>query len=343
MNESFDAYRYIGYLRARWRWIACSAALAVVLAAAASLAMTPQYTATARVVIEPPAGRGPARRHGGQPDLSGIAQDLRTLRRQRQPVPEGGAAIRPAREARSNRSSGACCRCSWCATRASWKSRRPCRTRRRRRRWPNSWRKPRWRSNRASVAEGDQDLLRGIEQQARDLRARLQETDANWAKAVAGEPLVSLQASVEQAADQRSKMEEQAQSAELEIADLADRVKTAADAGGAAQAGKQRARAAGGDSQADAGAGPADRRTRETAGHAAGASRPVGRGAQGGAGVAGGDGGAPAGCARRVRLPRRAPEDSSIRESCRSGLRRPTCRSTLQRRCWRAWCCRFFI
>ena len=56
MNESFDAYRYIGYLRARWRWIACSAALAVVLAAAASLAMTPQYTATARVVIEPPAG-----------------------------------------------------------------------------------------------------------------------------------------------------------------------------------------------------------------------------------------------------------------------------------------------
>ena len=30
MADSFDAYRYIGYLRARWRWIAGSAALAVV-------------------------------------------------------------------------------------------------------------------------------------------------------------------------------------------------------------------------------------------------------------------------------------------------------------------------
>ncbi len=60
-------------------------------------------------------------------------------------------------------------------------------------------------TNRASVAEGDQDLLRGIEQQARELRARLQETDANWARAVAGEPLVSLQASVEQAAELRVK------------------------------------------------------------------------------------------------------------------------------------------
>ena len=56
MNETFDAYRYIGYLRSRWRWIAVSAALAVGLATAASLAMTPQYTATARLVIDPPAG-----------------------------------------------------------------------------------------------------------------------------------------------------------------------------------------------------------------------------------------------------------------------------------------------
>ena len=56
MSEPFDAYRYIGYLRARWHWIAASAALAAGLAAAASLVMTPQYTATARLVIDPPAG-----------------------------------------------------------------------------------------------------------------------------------------------------------------------------------------------------------------------------------------------------------------------------------------------
>ena len=28
MSEPFDAYRYIGYLRSRWRWIAASALLA---------------------------------------------------------------------------------------------------------------------------------------------------------------------------------------------------------------------------------------------------------------------------------------------------------------------------
>ena len=56
MSEPFDAFRYISYLRARWRWIAASAALAAGLAAAASLVMTPQYTATARLVMDPPAG-----------------------------------------------------------------------------------------------------------------------------------------------------------------------------------------------------------------------------------------------------------------------------------------------
>jgi len=56
MSEAFDAYRYIGYLQARWRWVAASALLAAGLAGAASMAMTPQYTATARVVIDPPAG-----------------------------------------------------------------------------------------------------------------------------------------------------------------------------------------------------------------------------------------------------------------------------------------------
>src|SRR4051812_22593036 len=56
MSDSFDAYRYIGYLRARLHWIAGTAALAAILAAGVSLIMTPQYTASAQLVIEPPAG-----------------------------------------------------------------------------------------------------------------------------------------------------------------------------------------------------------------------------------------------------------------------------------------------
>jgi uncharacterized protein involved in exopolysaccharide biosynthesis len=83
--------------------------------------------------------------------------------------------------------------------------------------------------NRAAVSENDQDLQRGIEQQARELRTRLQETDAAWARGVAAEPLLGLQSAMEQAAELRSKIEEQVQSAELEIADINERAKTVAD------------------------------------------------------------------------------------------------------------------
>ena len=56
MGDSFDAFRYIGYLRARWRWILASCGVALGIALAASMAMPRQFTATARIVIEPPAG-----------------------------------------------------------------------------------------------------------------------------------------------------------------------------------------------------------------------------------------------------------------------------------------------
>ena len=56
MPDSFDAFRYIGYMRSRWRWIAASCGIAVALALAVTLFQTRQYTATARIVIEPPAG-----------------------------------------------------------------------------------------------------------------------------------------------------------------------------------------------------------------------------------------------------------------------------------------------
>ena len=59
MAESYDIFRYISYLRSRWLWIAASGAVAVVVALVASLAMPRQYTATAQIVIEPPAGADP--------------------------------------------------------------------------------------------------------------------------------------------------------------------------------------------------------------------------------------------------------------------------------------------
>jgi uncharacterized protein involved in exopolysaccharide biosynthesis len=59
MPESFEMFRYFDHLRARWRVIAVACAAAVGLAFLAALLMPAEYTATARIMIEPPAGTDP--------------------------------------------------------------------------------------------------------------------------------------------------------------------------------------------------------------------------------------------------------------------------------------------
>jgi len=51
-----NAFEYIDYLRFRWRLIAAAAVSAVVLSFVVSLLLPKRYTATASIVIEPPAG-----------------------------------------------------------------------------------------------------------------------------------------------------------------------------------------------------------------------------------------------------------------------------------------------
>lgn len=56
MYEPFDAFEYIDYLRLRWRVWAVACLSALLLALSVSLLLPKRYTATASVVIEPPAG-----------------------------------------------------------------------------------------------------------------------------------------------------------------------------------------------------------------------------------------------------------------------------------------------
>lgn len=56
MAESVELFRYISYFGLRWKWIAASCAAAVAIAFAATMAMPRAYTATARIVVDPPAG-----------------------------------------------------------------------------------------------------------------------------------------------------------------------------------------------------------------------------------------------------------------------------------------------
>jgi len=56
MPETFEMLRYVEHLRGRWRVIAVACGVAVVLALAVAWLTPARYTATARVLIEPPAG-----------------------------------------------------------------------------------------------------------------------------------------------------------------------------------------------------------------------------------------------------------------------------------------------
>ena len=229
MSESFDAYRYIGYLRSRWRLIAGSAALAVALAGVASLLMTPQYSATARIVIDPPAGADLRSAMAVSPiyleslkTYEHFAESDSLFQKAVQKFGLHGGSIESlkrrvlqvqlVRNTRLLEISATLPDAAKAHALADFLAESTVEM------------------NRTSVSESDQDLMRGIEQQARELRARLEETNANWAKTVAAEPLQGLVAASEQASDLRGKIEEQARSVELELADLVERAKTAPDA-----------------------------------------------------------------------------------------------------------------
>ena len=229
MSESFDAYRYIGYLRSRWRLIAGSAALAVALAGVASLLMTPQYTATARIVIDPPAGADLRSAMAVSPiyleslrTYEHFAESDSLFQKAVQKFGLHGGSIESlkrrvlqvqlVRNTRLLEISATLPDAAKAHALADFLAESTVEM------------------NRTSVSESDQDLMRGIEQQARELRTRLEETNANWAKTVSAEPLQGLVAASEQASDLRGKIEEQARSVELELADLVERAKTAPDA-----------------------------------------------------------------------------------------------------------------
>jgi uncharacterized protein involved in exopolysaccharide biosynthesis len=54
--ESVNTYRYLSFLGTRWRFIAASCAIAVCLALGVTLMLPKLYTATCRILIQPPTG-----------------------------------------------------------------------------------------------------------------------------------------------------------------------------------------------------------------------------------------------------------------------------------------------
>jgi uncharacterized protein involved in exopolysaccharide biosynthesis len=226
MSDSYDAFRYMSYMRSRWRLIAGSCGIAATLAVTASLLMPRQYTATARIVIEPPAGTDLRSamavspiyleslktyeqfaasdslfqkaadkfnlRTGPIESLKKRVLKVGTVRNTR--ILEIAATLPDARKAQAL--------AQFLAESAV-------------------------ELNHTTVTDSDQDLLRGAEQQRSESRARLQDADTAWAKLLANEPVDELQSALANSGELRNGIQQQALSAELEIADAEERAKHA--------------------------------------------------------------------------------------------------------------------
>ena len=224
MSESIDAFRYIGYLRSRWRAIVATAATAVVLAAVASLLMPRRYTATARIVIEPPAGTDLRSAMAVSPiyleslkTYEIIAASDNLFRRAVERYALSGGPIEAlksrilrvqiVRNTRIIEISVTLPDAKKAQALAKFLADSTVDL------------------NRASVSESDEELLRGLEQQAKEIRGRLEEVEGAWAKAISTEPVAGIEAEMDQTVFQRSNLQEQVQSTQLEIAELAERMK----------------------------------------------------------------------------------------------------------------------
>jgi polysaccharide biosynthesis transport protein len=224
VNDSIDAIRYIGYLRARWRGIAVSAGIAAGVALAVSLAMPRQYTAAARVVIDPPAGMDPRSsiavspiyleslktyEHFAASDslFQRAAEKFGLPRHPMEAVKRRVLKVQIVRNTRILEIAATLPEPVKAQALAKYIADSTVEM------------------NRTNVLEGDQDLVRNLEQQQRDVRTQLEATQAAWSRAVANEPVESLHAAMETDGELRSRVQQQAQSVELEIADIAERAK----------------------------------------------------------------------------------------------------------------------
>jgi uncharacterized protein involved in exopolysaccharide biosynthesis len=245
MAGGVEAFRYMSYMRSRWRPVAVSCATATLLAIAVSAAMPREYTATARIVIDPPAGTDLRAAVAVSPIY---LESLRTYEQ----FADSDSLFRSAVDQFALR---------------GLLGNRPIESLKKRVLRAGLLRNTRILEisatlpdprkaqalaqfiaqstvdlNRSLVAEGDQDLLNSMERQHQDIRDRLQAIETEWAQLMAHEPVASLQAEAETAGALRSNLEQQLSNVELEIADAAERAR--ANGSDAAQARTEQSNAA---------------------------------------------------------------------------------------------------
>ena len=228
MSDPLEPYRYIGKIRTRWRLIAASVAAAGLLSLGASLLRTPQYTATARIVIDPPAGTDLRSAMAVSPIY------LESLRTYEQFATSDSLFLKAVNHF-GLRGSGKV---------ESLKKRvlkvgivRNTRILEISATLPDPKKAQQLASyladqtvamNRSLVTEADQDLIHSTEQLEQETRAHLDRIEAEWAHLLAAEPTEALQSASDSEAALYAKIQQDALGVDLEIADNAQREKQAA-------------------------------------------------------------------------------------------------------------------
>lgn len=237
MPETFDAFRYISYLRSRWRPIAVSCATAVTIAAAVSFLLPRQYTATARIVIEPPAGTDLRAAVAVSPIY---LESLRTYEQ----FASGDSLFQRAIERfglRAGPIEGQKRRVLKVALIRNTRILEISATLpdpRKAQALAQFLAQETIDTSRSLSSDGDHDLTKVMLQQQKELQDRLEAMNAAWAETAAREPVQTLQVESDNAATLRAALDQQISNTELEIADATDRLKQATG-GDAAEIRKQ--------------------------------------------------------------------------------------------------------
>lgn len=221
MLESPEAFRYISYLRLRWRFVAVGFLSAVVLAAGISFLLPAKYTATARVVIEP-AAIDPRSSMAVSPiyleslktyehfaasdslfQKAVVRFGLRDLVGSR-PVESLKKSILKVGTVRSTRileisatlpdARRAQALAQFIAEQAVA-------------------------MNHSLIMTSGDELIRSVERQEEEARAQLREVDASWAHLLSAEPIQDLQAQVEREGELRVTLERQLAAANIDLAE----------------------------------------------------------------------------------------------------------------------------
>jgi len=221
LAESFDAFRYMSYLRSQARWIVASGAIAVAVALGVSLLMTREYTATARLLIDPPAGADPRAAVAISPIY---LESLKTYEQMasgdsqfRKAIEQLGLhALVGARPIESVKKRvlrvGIVRNTRVLEISATLPDPRKAQA------LAGFLAQSTVEANRSVAAAGSEELIGGIEKQQREIRQQLQETEAAWVRAGSQEPVGELQAALDNDGELRATLRQEAAGLQMEIA-----------------------------------------------------------------------------------------------------------------------------